>query len=529
MFVRRKVNKSGSISIHVVDKSRGGYKVVKTFGTASTPYEADLIERKAREYIREHTGRMDSLFGDPGEDRLKEFLSGLHNGQIQVAGPELIFGKLYDRIGYGAIQDELFRHLVICRLFNPGSKLKTIEYLQRYLGVRYDISQISRFLDRLCIFEKDADGNIKRDMNGLAKRAEDDIKAQVEQISFEHTKKVVGGTVEVVFYDMTTLYFEAAEEDELRIPGFSKDGKHSCPQIYLGLLVTTGGNPIGYEVYEGNIFEGHTLIPVIEKLAAKHGFYHPIVIADAGLLTKENIRSLEKGGYKYIIGARPKNESATIKQAILGLHLKDGDVAILDRDEFSKLVVSMTQKRALKDARNREKGLSRLQKKIAKGKLTKANINNRGYNKYLKLEGEVTISIDMEKYNADAEWDGIKAYLTNTDLTKEKVIENYSSLWYIERAFRMNKSDLRVRPIYHRLRNRIEGHICICFTAYTILLEMERIIKNEKSNLTLSQVREAVKTMYRLNYISPNTRRPMSILLQMDDRQRAVYELIYNP
>lgn len=188
---------------------------------------------------------------------------------------------------------------------------------------------------------------------------------------------------------MTTLYFEAAEEDELRIPGFSKDGKHSCPQIYLGLLVTTGGNPIGYEVYEGNIFEGHTLIPVIEKLAAKHGFYHPIVIADAGLLTKENIRSLEKGGYKYIIGARPKNESATIKQAILGLHLKDGDVAILDRDEFSKLVVSMTQKRALKDARNREKGLSRLQKKIAKGKLTKANINNRGYNKYLKLEGKL--------------------------------------------------------------------------------------------------------------------------------------------
>ena len=215
----------------------------------------------------------------------------------------------------------------------------------------------------------------------------------------------------------------------MRKAGFSKDGKHSCPQIFLGLLVTTGGNPIGYEIYEGNIFEGHTLIPVIEKLA--------------------------------------------------------------------------------------------------KGQLTKASINNRGYNKYLKMEGEVTISIEMDKFNAYAAWDGIKAYLTNTDLSKEDVIANYGNLWYIERAFRMNKSDLRVRPIYHRLRNRIEGHICICFTAYTVLLELERLLKAAGSILTLARVRETVKTMYRLNYISPNTRRPMSILLRMDAEQKLVYDLVH--
>jgi transposase len=117
--------------------------------------------------------------------------------------------------------------------------------------------------------------------------------------------------------------------------------------------------------------------------------------------------------------------------------------------------------------------------------------------------------------NADAAWDGIKAYLTNTTLNKEEVIANYGNLWYIERAFRMNKSDLRVRPIYHRLRNRIEGHICICFTAYAVLLELERILKATGSPLTLARVREAVKTMYRLNYVSPNTHKPMSVLLQM--------------
>lgn len=527
MFVRRKVNRSGSISVHVVDKSRGGFKVIKTFGTASTAYEADLLEDKARQYIREQTGQLESLFGDPGEDRLNEFIAGLHNAQIQVAGPELIFGSLYDRIGYDAINNELFRHLVICRLFNPGSKLRTIDYLQRYLGVGYDIAQIYRFLDKLCVFELDDDGRIKRDENGLVARSKTDIKAQVERISFEHTKKVTGGSVEVVFYDMTTLYFEAAEEDDLRKAGFSKDGKHSCPQIFLGLLVTTGGNPIGYEIYEGNIFEGHTLIPVIEKLASTHGFSHPIVIADAGLLSKDNIKSLEEQDYKYILGARPKNESKVMKEQILGLDMKDGDVFVLDNTNTVKLVVSKTDKRAAKDAHNREKGLARLEKKVAKGQLTKASINNRGYNKYLKMEGEVTISIDMDKFNADAAWDGIKAYLTNTDLSKEDVIANYGNLWYIERAFRMNKSDLRVRPIYHRLRNRIEGHICICFTAYTVLLELERLLKAAGSTLTLARVRETVKTMYRLNYISPNTRRPMSVLLRMDAEQKQVYDLVH--
>ena len=529
MFVRRKTNRSGSISVHVVDKSLGGYKVIKTFGTASTAYEADLLENKARQYIRERTGQLESLFGDPSEEVLNEFLAGLHNAQIQVAGPELIFGTLYDRIGYGAVKSELFRHLVICRLFNPGSKLRTIDYLQRYLGVRYDITQIYRFLDKLSVFELDKQGNIKRDRNGLVMRPEDDVKAQVERISYEHTKKVTGGKVEVVFYDMTTLYFEASEEDDLRKAGFSKDGKHSCPQIFLGLLVTTGGNPIGYEIYEGNIFEGHTLIPVIEKLASTHGFSHPIVIADAGLLSKDNVRNLEEQGYKYILGARPKNESGAIRAKILGLHMKDGDVFVIDKAKGVKLVVSKTEKRAVKDARNREKGLARLEKKVAKGRLTKSSINNRGYNKYLKMEGDVTISIDMDKFNADAAWDGIKAYLTNTTLNKEEVIANYGNLWYIERAFRMNKSDLRVRPIYHRLRNRIEGHICICFTAYAVLLELERILKATGSPLTLARVREAVKTMYRLNYVSPNTRKPMSVLLQMDAEQKQVYDLIYPP
>ena len=510
MFVRRKVNKSGSISIHVVDKACGRYRVVKVFGPTDSEREALALERQACTYIREASGGVE-MFPDQSDVSIEAFLSSVSNAQIQVAGPELIFGRLYDRIGYGEIDDEMFRHLVICRLFNPGSKLRTVDYLRRYLGVSCEVGRIYRFLDRLC-----AKGD-----------GEEGIKRQVEDISFRHTREVAGGSIKVAFYDMTTLYFEAAEEDTLRIPGFNKDGKHSCPQIFLGLLVVTQGNPIGYEIYEGNIFEGHTLIPVVEGLAARHGFSRPIIVADAGLLSKKNIKALEKENYQYILGGRPKNESEPVKERILSLALQDGDVKVIEKEGGQRLVVSKTAGRTGKDAANRKRGLAKLRKKLGAGRLTKANINNRGYNKYLKMEGEVSISIDMEKYEADAMWDGIKAYLTNTDLSAQDVIASYGNLWYIERAFRMNKTDLQIRPIYHRLRNRIDGHICICFTAYTILLEMERILKDKGSKLTLDRVREAVKTMYRLNYTLPGSGQEKNILLKMDDEQQEIFNLLY--
>ena len=227
------------------------------------------------------------------------------------------------------------------------------------------------------------------------------------------------------------------------------------------------------------------------------------MVADAGLLSKSNIEELTKDGYHYIIGARPKSESDKVKEQILSLDMKYGDVVEIEKGGGVRLVLSCTEKRAKKDAHKRKRGLARLQKKMASGRLTKQNINNRGYNKYLKMEGEVTISISMEKYEADAAWDGIKGYVTNIRLEKDEIIANYSNLWFIERAFRMNKFDLAVRPIYHRLRNKIEGHICICFTAYTILLELERILKAAKSEITIYRAQELVKNMYAITYFLP--------------------------
>jgi transposase len=291
-------------------------------------------------------------------------------------------------------------------------------------------------------------------------------------------------------------------------------------------LIAGGGNPIGYEIFEGNIFEGHTFIPVLQNVEKKYLLGKPIIVADAGLLSEDNRKSLEKDGYKYILGARVKSSTDVLKEKILSLKLQNDQTATIKQTNGTRLIVSMSDKRAKKDKHNREKGLEKLQKRIQSGKLTKSNINNRGYNKYLRLEGEVKISIDDEKFLADAAWDGIKGYVTNTRFSAKKVIENYSNLWYIERAFRMNKTDLRIRPIYHHLRNRIEGHICICFTAYTILLEVERMLKHAKSKITLKRAQELTKTMYQLKYRPPTSRLHKIKVIGMDEKQRELYDIV---
>ena len=149
MFVRRKINKSGSISIYVVDKSRGRYDVVKSFGTAKTAAEADLLENRAREFVRDQTGEPDTLFGGMTEAQLRDYASTLDQGRIELAGPELLYGGIFDRLGLGEGRDALFRHLVICRLFNPGSKRRVVDYVRQYLGTSIEVKPVYNLLDQL--------------------------------------------------------------------------------------------------------------------------------------------------------------------------------------------------------------------------------------------------------------------------------------------------------------------------------------------------------------------------------------------
>jgi transposase len=142
------------------------------------------------------------------------------------------------------------------------------------------------------------------------------------------------------------------------------------------------------------------------------------------------------------------------------------------------------------------------------------------------MEGEVNIEIDYDKFNDDAKWDGVKTFVTNSKLKPDEIIENYRQLWFIERAFRMNKTDLRISPIYHHLRNRIEAHICISFTAYTIMLELERILKTNKSTITLNRARELSKRMYQINVMLPSSGKSRQYPLAMDQEQKELYTMM---
>lgn len=503
MFIRKNKNRSGNTSIQLISKAEGKYKVVKSFGSGKTDEEIERLYQKARQYLHEIDDNL-KLFVDQEDIIIENYLKTLKNQQLQVIGPELIFGKIYDSIGYGAIEDGLFRHLVITRLYRPGSKLKTIDYLYRFMGITTSVDEIYRFLDKLS--------------QGL--------KEEIEEISFRHTKKIIGKNIGVVFYDMTTLHFESSDEDDLRKTGFSKVGKHQNPQIYLGLLVSLGGYPIGYDIFEGDIFEGHTLIPVLKKFEKRFELKRPIVIADAGLLTKKNIEALQNEKYSFIIGGRIKNENEKIKRKILKAKWHDRQIMNIKKDANTRLVVSYTEKRAKKDLHNRRRGLQRLEKKLKAGKLSKSNINNKGYNKYLKLIGDLTVKIDYEKYEIDQQWDGLKGYVTNTKLRAKTIIENYNQLWQIENAFRISKTDLEIRPIYHRLKNRIKGHICVAFTAYSIYKELERVLKKSNSKISLKRAAELTHNMYQLNIILPESKYERKIILNMNEEQRELYRII---
>jgi hypothetical protein len=493
MFIRAKRNKSGTVSVQVIDKSCGSYKVVKTIGSSSDQNEITKMKLRAREYIMNFEGQQSLSFDTPTDFTFFESVyRSIQN--IQMLGPEIVLGKIFDQIGFGAIPEELFRHLVISRLIYPVSKLKTINYLQKYKGISLHVNEIYRFMDR---FHK--------------KHMED-----AKRISYEHTISVLGDSFGMIFYDVTTLYFESADNDDYRISGFSKDGKHSNPQIVLGLLVAENGYPLDYEAFQGNSFEGHTMMPVIERFKAKYKVENLTVVADAGLMSNSNVSLLGQNGYDFILGGRIKNESAEIKKRILNLELADKGFSELKRADGLRLIVQYSASRAAKDAKNREKGMERLKKKLASGKLSKKHINNKGYNKYLKLEGEVLISIDEEKYKADGVWDGLKGYVTNTKLPAEQVMGNYRQLWQVERTFRITKTDLKIRPIFHFKKRRIEAHLSISFVAC-------KLYKEKGIGLSAEKGLEVLKTIFGITLKLPSGEERV-MLLDKTFEQKSILE-----
>ena len=507
MFIRKNKNRSGSTSVIVVDKSGGQFRALKTIGVSSDEKAISELCHAGRKWISERKGEQDMFAMHDRqleEKRTTDYLlSNIEN--ILLNGTQLILNEVFKLVGFGAIDDDILKHLATARLCQPSSKAGTVDYLKSYFDEDVKLHKIYRYLDRLHSTQQEI----------------------VQRISVEHTRKLLGGKIGLMFYDVTTLYFETDLSDDFRERGFSKDGKHAQPQIVLGLLVSRDGCPLSYSLFNGSQYEGRTMMPIVEDFVRRFNLGDFVVVADSGLMNKTNIALLESGGYKYIIGARIKSEAEETKRMILSWEKADGCFHEMKKGS-SRLVVGYSESRAKKDRHNRDKGVKRLKAAYKNGALTKENINKRGYNKFLEISGNVQVAINQEKIGADEKWDGLKGYLTNTDLTAKEVCEQYNGLWVIERAYRVTKGTLDMRPMFHFTPKRIEAHVCICFVAYKVYKELERILKSSGIGLSVDKVLGIAKTITTLKIKLPASGQTMSKTMLVTQRHRSI-EKLFDP
>jgi transposase len=212
-------------------------------------------------------------------------------------------------------------------------------------------------------------------------------------------------------------------------------------------------------------------------------------------MDSENIALLDAKNYKYILGARIKNESNLLKTWIFSFEKQDGEFHKYPKTETARLIVGYSESRAKKDCDNRNKGIKRLEKEYKTTTLTKDKVNKRCYNKFLGIDKEINVTINYDKIGEDTKWDGLKGYITNTDFSAKTVYEEYSGLWQVEQAFRITKGTLELRPMFHFTKKRIEAHVCICFVAYKVYKELERILKISNINKSVNTVLDIAKTI----------------------------------
>jgi transposase len=501
MFIRKKKNRSGTTSIVVVEKCNGVYREIHTIGVSKDSSEIDSLYRQGIRWIESCCGNRDifEIHDKELEEKqiIEHLLSNVEN--VLINGTQLLLNQVFKLVGFDAIEDEILKQLVIARLSQPMSKSATVDYLKSHFDEDVQLHRIYRYLDKLYNTQQE----------------------QIQKISVEHTKKILGGKIGMMFYDVTTLYFETDTGDELRESGFSKDGKHSQPQVVLGLLVSKDGYPLSYSVFNGSQYEGWTMLPIVEDFVQRFDLEEFIVVADSGLMNRKNIAMLESGGYKYIVGARIKNEEDDIKQWILSLEKRDGEFKETSKGD-ARLIVGYSQSRAKKDRYNREKGVERLKKAYKSGNINKENINKRGYNKFLEISDNVKVTINQDKINDDQKRDGLKGYITNTTLSAADVYEQYRALWVIERAYRITKGTLEMRPMFHFTPRRIEAHVCICFVAYKVYKELERILKLSNIEMSVDKVLNIAKTITTIKINMPVSGNTMTKTMLLSPKHKSI-------
>lgn len=268
----------------------------------------------------------------------------------------------------------------------------------------------------------------------------------------------------LALYDVTTLYFESFKEYDFQKPGFSKDNKPMQPQIVIGLITTRSGFPVMHEVFEGNTFEGHTMLAVVKRFQDRVGETKPVIVADAAMLSKANMQQLDKDGYGYIVGARLANTSAGfIDQINRMLQRTDKAICRFNYEAVGKatMICEFSERRYKKDKREFNKQVKRALELLERNEPgRRAKFVKKSKDKDKPFIFDKALQAKTEKLL------GIKGYVTNIPektLSNAEAISYYRDLWHIEQTFRMSKSELGTRPIFHRTQDAIRAHILICF------------------------------------------------------------------
>jgi len=525
MFIRTKHQANGKVSILIVENIRDSGKVIqKTLRQVATvlPNEVERFIEVAK-YIKAEmeTEQATQLFPVSSladtivysrnrslsdDTPLPVNLRKLREESRVVTGIHDIYGCLYDEIGFSQVfnscpvSKKVIKDIVMARLAKPCSKRSSSEMLEKDFGITIPLEKIYRMMDTL------TSARINR----------------IQDICWRHSKKLFTEEIKVIFYDCTTLYFESFTEDELRSFGYSKDHKFNQGQILLALMVTSEGLPVGYEVFPGNMYEGHTFKRAIEKIKDRYKVKRIIIVADSGLLSKENLDLLENENLEYIMGARLKSLSQVWQNKILDnteydKKIKDDEILRIATYQYTKkkrLIVTHSTKRAEKDRKDREKAIERLKQKLEKSKKPEALISNYGYKKYIEIEGDVKIQVNKEKMERQALWDGLHGTFTNVkeqNMNVEEILNQYHGLWQVEDSFRVGKHDLRMRPVFHWTADRIRAHIAVCFIAFSLIRFLQYRIKlKTKENFSAERIREE---LYRIQE---------SILIDTTDKSKYV-------
>lgn len=434
-----------------------------------------------------------------------------------VEGIGDVFGALYRQLGFDRILEgpagSVLEATVLARAAQPESKHRT----QKTLAIDFDVHIP---LDR-----------IYRMMDGLYRARE-----RVQDRVFEATvTSLPEQRLDLCFFDVTTLYFESVEEDDLRAFGYSKDQKFHQVQVVLALATTSHGLPVGYKLFRGSTADVSTLMQCVEAWRERIPIDRVVFVGDRAMMSEANLSALEAVSAQYILGASLKKLAKPLQGQVLeqaGYRLADleGDVVWTREFELGpsrRLIASYSSRRAKKDASDRNRILEKLRTKIGKTQkgALKRLVSNRGYLKYVEAEGSATASIDEAKVARDAVWDGMFGVVTNCkDWDAHAVLARYRKLWTVEEAFRISKHDLRMRPIFHYLPRRIEAHIAICFLSYALLRHAQHRLRLAGHTISTEALRDELARVQASLLRHKRSGALYRVPSRMSELARAVYD-----